>query len=100
MTDTIATPEPLTLTARIDQMFPTLTPAQMERIAVHGQRRPVRHGEVLFEAGAEIVPFFVVAAGQIEIAQRPGRPKHSSRSMARDSLPARCRYPDDVFAEY
>jgi thioredoxin reductase (NADPH) len=72
MTDTIATPEPLTLTARISQMFPTLTPAQMARIAVHGQRRPVRLGEVLVEAGAEDVPFFVVAEGQIEIVLPTG----------------------------
>jgi thioredoxin reductase (NADPH) len=69
LTATIATPEPLTLTARIGQMFPILTPAQIARIAAHGKRRPVRSGEVLFEAGAENVPFFVVARGQIEIAQ-------------------------------
>ncbi|MGB7931091.1 MAG: FAD-dependent oxidoreductase [Gammaproteobacteria bacterium] len=72
MTATIDTPEPLTLTARIGQMFPTLTPVQMERIAVHGQRRPVLRGEVLFEAGARVVPFFVVTAGQIEITQSSG----------------------------
>jgi thioredoxin reductase (NADPH) len=72
MTDTIATPEPLTLTARISQMFPTLTPAQMERIAVQGHRRTVRAGEVLVEAGAEVVPFFVVMAGQIEIVLPSG----------------------------
>ncbi len=72
MTDTIATPEPLTLTARIGQMFPTLTPAQMERIAAQGRRRAVQAGEVLFEAGAVDVPFFVVATGQVEIVQPSG----------------------------
>ena len=72
MTDTIATPEPLTLTARISQMFPTFTPAQMARIAAHGKRRAVGFGEVLFEAGAENVPFFVVATGQVEIVQPSG----------------------------
>ena len=36
----------------IDQLFPKLTAAQMTRIAAHGRRRPVQHGEVLFEAGA------------------------------------------------
>ena len=72
MTDTIATPEPLTLTARISQMFPTLTPTQMARIAAHGKRRAVGFGEVLFEAGAENVPFFVVATGQVEIVQPSG----------------------------
>ncbi len=69
MTDPLATPEPLTLTARISQMFPTLTPAQMERIAVRGHRRPIRLGEVLVEAGTEVVPFFLVTAGQIEIVR-------------------------------
>ena len=72
MTATPATPEPLTLTARIGQMFPTLTPAQVERIARQGRRRAVRHGEVLFEAGTGNVPFFVVATGQVEIVQPSG----------------------------
>lgn len=72
MTDTIATPAPLTLTARIGQLFPTLTPAQIERIAAHGRRRPTVRGEVLVEAGAEVVPFFVVTEGQIEIVRPSG----------------------------
>jgi thioredoxin reductase (NADPH) len=70
--DTISTPEPLTLTARISQMFPTLAPAQIARIAVHGHRRPVPLGEVLFEAGADVVPFFVVTEGRIEIVRSSG----------------------------
>jgi thioredoxin reductase (NADPH) len=72
MTDPIATPEPLTLTARIAQMFPTLAPAQMDRIAAQGHRRAIRLGEVLIEAGAEVVPFFVVTKGQIEIVRPCG----------------------------
>jgi thioredoxin reductase (NADPH) len=71
MVDT-AVPAPLTLTARINQMFPTLTSMQMERIALHGRRRPMRRGEVLFEAGAQNVPFFAVTAGQIEIVMPSG----------------------------
>jgi thioredoxin reductase (NADPH) len=50
-------------------MFPTLTGAQIARIAAHGRARPMRSGEVLFEPGAQAVPFFVVTAGQIEILQ-------------------------------
>jgi thioredoxin reductase (NADPH) len=69
MTDTAATPAPLTLSARIDQMFPTLTPGQLARIAGYGRRRPLRRGDVLFEAGSEVAPFFVVTEGQIEIVQ-------------------------------
>lgn len=67
-----ATPEPLTLTARIAQMFPTLTAAQVERIAAHGRRRPVLAGDILVEAGDPIVPFYLVTAGQVEIVQLSG----------------------------
>jgi thioredoxin reductase (NADPH) len=67
-----AIPDPLTLSARIDQMFPTLTPSRVARIAAHGRRRPVLRGEVLIEAGAGAVPFFVVTAGQIEIGRPSG----------------------------
>ena len=36
---------------RVTQMFPELTPAQIERIAGIGRRREVRAGEVLTEVG-------------------------------------------------
>ncbi|MHB8471334.1 MAG: FAD-dependent oxidoreductase [Gammaproteobacteria bacterium] len=73
MSDSIpTTPTPLTLTARIAQMFPTLTAAQIARIAAHGHRRTTQRGEVLFDAGAEVVPFFVLTAGQLEIVQPTG----------------------------
>ena len=48
-------------------MFPTLTPAHVDRIAAHGVVRPLARGEVLVEAGDSIVPFFVVTAGEVEI---------------------------------
>ena len=53
-------------------MFPTLTPAQIARVAAHGSTRPIRKGEVLVEAGDQPVPFFIVKAGQIEIVRGPG----------------------------
>jgi thioredoxin reductase (NADPH) len=65
-------PVPLTLAARVDQVFPTLTPAQIARVAAHGQVRRGEPGEVLFEAGDQGVPFFVVTAGQVEIIQPCG----------------------------
>ena len=65
-------PVPLTLAARVDQVFPTLTPAQIARVAAHGQVRQVQPGEVLFEAGDQVVPFFVVTAGQVDIVQPYG----------------------------
>ncbi len=64
-----ARPVPLTPTAPIERIFPTLTQAQVARIAAHGSVRRIRPGEVLFEAGDPVVPFFVVTAGQIEIVR-------------------------------
>ncbi len=48
-------------------MFPTLTSAQIERIAAHGVIRSVSRGDILVEAGDPVVPFFVVKSGEIEI---------------------------------
>jgi len=53
-------------------MFPTLTPAQVKRIAAHGKQRSIRSGEVLIEAGARVVPFFVVTAGRVEVVRPSG----------------------------
>ncbi len=61
-----------TLASPVEQTFPTLTPAQVARIASHGSLRPVRSGEVLVEAGDPVVPFFVVKAGRLEIVQTSG----------------------------
>ena len=62
-------PTLLTQASGTERMFPTLTPAQIERIALHGRVRSIRPGEVLIEAGERIVPFFVVKAGQVEIVR-------------------------------
>ncbi|MDR3390832.1 MAG: FAD-dependent oxidoreductase [Sulfuriferula sp.] len=72
MPNSSPTPEPLTLTARISQLFPVLTPAQIARIAVHGRTRNIQPGDVLIHAGAQVTPFFVVTAGQVEIVQPSG----------------------------
>jgi len=55
--------------ARAEQVFPTLTPAQIARIAPHGRVRATRAGEVLIEAGDKVVPFFVVTAGHVEVVR-------------------------------
>jgi thioredoxin reductase (NADPH) len=55
--------------ARAEQVFPTLTPPQIARIAAHGRKRRFERGEVLLEAGAGVVPFFVVTAGSVEAVQ-------------------------------
>jgi thioredoxin reductase (NADPH) len=58
-----------TVTARREHVFPTLTPAQIERIAAHGRVRAITRGEVLVEAGDPVVPFFVVTAGAVEVVR-------------------------------
>jgi thioredoxin reductase (NADPH) len=50
----------------VDQTFPELTPAQIERVAVHGRTRRVERGEVLGAAGKLTSKFFVVRTGAIE----------------------------------
>src|SRR2546427_4041285 len=60
---TATTSFPLTRTPR-DQTFPTLTPDQIARVAAHGHVRPIRTGEVLFEAGDAVRSFFLVRIGR------------------------------------
>src|SRR5215467_13685133 len=59
---------PLT-SSRLEQIFPKLTPAQINRIAVQGHMRAIQPGEVLVEQGDSAVPFFVVVSGEIEIVR-------------------------------
>src|SRR5262245_39230663 len=59
-------PTLLTQSSGTDRMFPTLTAAQIQRIALHGRARPIQPGEVLIDAGAQVVPFFVVTKGQVD----------------------------------
>src|SRR3989442_15065819 len=68
----IASPTPPPVHSRIEHVFPTLTPAQIGRVAAHGHVRPIRRGEVLVEAGEQVVPFFVVIADQGGIVQLYG----------------------------
>ena len=59
---------PLT-SSRIEKIFPKLTPAQIDRIAVYGRTRSVQPGEVLIEQGDTSVPFFVVITGEVDIVR-------------------------------
>jgi thioredoxin reductase (NADPH) len=54
---------------RIEQMFPALTHAQVERVRRHGRLRPIAQGERLFEAGAADAAFFVVLRGRVDIVR-------------------------------
>jgi thioredoxin reductase (NADPH) len=62
---------PLT-SSRLEKIFPTLTPAQIRRVAAHGHIRTVERGEVLVEQGDTSVPFFVVITGELEIVRPSG----------------------------
>ena len=60
---------PLSIAPREDQLWPTLTPAQIARIEKHGRRRPVQSGDVLLEAGQVEFPMFVVIDGELEVVR-------------------------------
>lgn len=67
----MADPTPLPLTAsRAEQIFPTLSSAQIQRLVAHGHVRSIHAGEVLVEPGARETPIFVVISGELE-AVRP-----------------------------
>lgn len=52
---------------RREKIFPTLTPAQIERIAALGRRRSVQAGETLVEPGDADLPFMVVVKGALDV---------------------------------
>jgi thioredoxin reductase (NADPH) len=65
------TPLPFTV-SRGDQIFPTLTAAQMQRIAARGNTRAVRAGDILVQQGDTAIPFFVVVSGELEAVRPSG----------------------------
>jgi thioredoxin reductase (NADPH) len=58
--------------AHTEQVFPTLTPAQIRRIATHGRTRVLHAGDVLVEQGDSAVLFFVVISGELEVLRPSG----------------------------
>jgi thioredoxin reductase (NADPH) len=58
--------------SRPERVFPTLTPAQIARVAPHGRRRAIASGEVLVEVGQRPVPFFVVLSGEVQVLRPSG----------------------------
>lgn len=53
------------------QIFPTLSPSQIDRIRLQGRVRHVDRGEILFDVGDTNIPFFVILSGSMEVVQ-PG----------------------------
>ncbi len=60
---------PSTQTPGVDQAFPTLTGAQIARVAAHGRPRQVKRGEILIRAGARNSSFFVTISVHLEVVQ-------------------------------
>jgi thioredoxin reductase (NADPH) len=54
---------------RRDQTFPTLTPAQIARLAPHGKRIAIHKGQILAEPGERHRKLFVVLSGSIEVVR-------------------------------
>lgn len=63
---------PESLASRMHHVFPTLTPAQIDRVASHGRLRQITQGEILVTAGERNTPFFVVRSGQVEMFRPSG----------------------------
>ena len=66
---TSATAPSLPARPRAEQLYPTLTPAQLARITAHGRRRHVEPGEVLVQAGESAARLFVVMDGRIDVVR-------------------------------
>src|SRR5882724_8019822 len=62
----------LTAVSHPDRVFPTLTPAQIARVASHGRRRAMTPGDVLVELAQRPVPFFVVSDGEVQVLRTSG----------------------------
>jgi thioredoxin reductase (NADPH) len=60
---------PSILAPEVDQTFPKLTAAQIDRVAAHGRTRRIEAGEVLVQVGKLTPKFFVVSKGTIEAIQ-------------------------------
>ena len=58
--------------ARIEQIFPKLTPTQIRRITPNGLTRTTDRGEVLYEQGDSTASFFVVVSGELEVLRPSG----------------------------
>ena len=61
-----------TFRTRYDQMFPVLTPPEIERIRRFGAVRCFAHGERVVEIGKPVPGMFVMLKGRVAITQRDG----------------------------
>jgi thioredoxin reductase (NADPH) len=61
---------------RRDQMFPTLAPAEIDRVRRFGELRSYRAGEYLARTGEVGPGMFVILAGEVAVTQRDDRASH------------------------
>src|SRR5512140_1053387 len=71
------TPRQLPFTSRPEHIFPTLTQAQVARVAAHGRVRSIERGQVLVQQGDASGPLFVVKSGELEVV----RPDESGETL-------------------
>ncbi|WP_423200107.1 MULTISPECIES: FAD-dependent oxidoreductase [unclassified Cupriavidus] len=64
------------LTSRRHQMYPTLTPVEIERIRRFGTERSWRGGETMFRIGDRGPGMHVILRGKVQILQRDGLGRH------------------------
>ena len=74
-----------TTPATADRVYPTLTGAQIARVAAYGRRRAIARDEVLVDVGDKTVPFFVLVRGELQVVQQPlssGSPPPSAKAAS------------------
>src|ERR1700750_3101527 len=52
-----------------EQLFPALTPQQVEQLATYGARRSIHRGQILMEPGSKNPSCFVVVRGALDISR-------------------------------
>jgi thioredoxin reductase len=67
---------------RLERLFPTLTSAQIARVAARGRRRPVTRDEILVEVGLESSRPGVFAVGDV----RGGNIKRVASAVGEGSI--------------
>ena len=60
------------LASRYNQMFPVLSPSEIDRVRRFGEIRRFPAGEFLFHAGERMPGMYVVISGRVEISPRDG----------------------------
>jgi len=60
------------LESRFQQMFPVLSPAEIDRIRRFGEIRKFADGEFLFRAGQAVPGMYVILSGRVAISPRDG----------------------------